>query len=240
MTVKRMLASIGAAALVLSVSGIATAEAQQRDRRRESAPRGGDQGRTQGDQGRSQNDRRAAPRAGAERSDDRRDRGNDQRTDNDRRDRPADRQVQGGERGGGDQRYGNRGPRVVVAPRPAYANRYGNNNARLSVFFGLGSGYRYGVPYYDRVYGYSGPTYVGVRRYYGDVRLQVNPRNAEVFVDGYYAGIVDDFDGVFQRLTLTVGRHEISIELPGLEPQVYWVNVDPTRTINVRTDLYQR
>ena len=41
-----------------------------------------------------------------------------------------------------------------------------------------------------------------VRIYYGDVRLMVRPRDAAVYVDGYYAGVVDDFDGVFQRLTL--------------------------------------
>jgi hypothetical protein len=81
------------------------------------------------------------------------------------------------------------------------------------------------------------PVY-GARIYYGDVRLQVRPRDAAVFVDGYYAGIVDDFDGIFQRLTLAVGPHEIEIEGPGLEPQVFNVLVDPSRTIDVRADLY--
>jgi hypothetical protein len=41
------------------------------------------------------------------------------------------------------------------------------------------------------------------------VRLQVSPREAEGFVDGYYAGIVDDFDGFFQRLNLRPGPHKI-------------------------------
>jgi hypothetical protein len=43
----------------------------------------------------------------------------------------------------------------------------------------------------------------------GSVRLQVVPQDAEVFVDCYYAGIVDDFDGFFQRLNLRPGAHEI-------------------------------
>lgn len=43
----------------------------------------------------------------------------------------------------------------------------------------------------------------------GGLRLQVSPRDTEVFVDGYYAGIVDDFDGFFQRLHLQPGAHEI-------------------------------
>ncbi len=36
-----------------------------------------------------------------------------------------------------------------------------------------------------------------------------------MFVDGYYAGIVDDFDGTFQRLRVTPGQHEIELYLDG-------------------------
>ena len=46
------------------------------------------------------------------------------------------------------------------------------------------------------------------------VRLQVTPRDASVFVDGFAAGIVDDYDGVFQRLRLVPGPHEIAIHHP--------------------------
>jgi hypothetical protein len=49
------------------------------------------------------------------------------------------------------------------------------------------------------------------------VRLQVTPREAQVFVDGYYAGIVDEFDGVFQRLRLRPGGHEVTVFLEGFE-----------------------
>jgi len=48
-----------------------------------------------------------------------------------------------------------------------------------------------------------------------DVRLQVKPENAEVYVDGLYAGRVDDFDGFFQRLHLPEGDHEIQLYLDG-------------------------
>src|SRR5688572_7861633 len=47
------------------------------------------------------------------------------------------------------------------------------------------------------------------------VRLQVTPREAQVFVDGFAAGVVDDYDGVFQRLRLIPGPHEIVIYHPG-------------------------
>jgi hypothetical protein len=47
------------------------------------------------------------------------------------------------------------------------------------------------------------------------IRVQVTPRQAQVFVDGYYAGIADEFDGVFQRLRLPPGGHTISLYLEG-------------------------
>ena len=45
----------------------------------------------------------------------------------------------------------------------------------------------------------------------GSARIQVTPRDAEVYVDGYLAGIVDDFDGFMQRLRLPPGEHEIEL-----------------------------
>jgi hypothetical protein len=48
-----------------------------------------------------------------------------------------------------------------------------------------------------------------------DLRIQVTPRQAEVYLDGYLMGIVDDFDGVFQRLHVPLGEHEITIYLDG-------------------------
>jgi hypothetical protein len=46
-------------------------------------------------------------------------------------------------------------------------------------------------------------------------RVQVTPREAEVYVDGYFAGIVDDFDGFAQRLHVPPGEHEIQLYLEG-------------------------
>jgi hypothetical protein len=138
-----------------------------------------------------------------------------------------------GYRSDGYRYYGT--PRII---RPAPRHYYGPGG-RLSVYFGLGSGYLYGSPYSGRVYGYVAPRSYGARIYYGDIRLQVQPRDAAVYVDGYYAGIVDDFDGVFQRLTLEVGPHQIELEAPGLEPQTFDIYVDPARTVNIRSDLFR-
>jgi hypothetical protein len=48
-----------------------------------------------------------------------------------------------------------------------------------------------------------------------DLRLVVTPRQAMVYIDGYLAGTVDEFDGVFQRLHVTPGEHELTLHLPG-------------------------
>ena len=49
-----------------------------------------------------------------------------------------------------------------------------------------------------------------------DIRVDVKPKEAAVYVDGYfYAGIVDDFDGFFQRLTVSPGQHDLTIYLEG-------------------------
>ena len=103
----------------------------------------------------------------------------------------------------GDDRYRyNGGARLIVPVRPL--PHYYGSGGRFSVYFGLGSGYLFGSPYAGRVYGYVGPHTYGARIYYGDVRLMVRPRDAAVYVDGYYAGVVDDFDGDTFRAVYTV------------------------------------
>ena len=69
-------------------------------------------------------------------------------------------------------------------------------------------------PFFYRQYPYP---YYGARYDQGAVRLEVKPETTEVYVDGYYAGVVDSFDGIFQRLRLPAGKHEITLYLDGHE-----------------------
>lgn len=71
----------------------------------------------------------------------------------------------------------------------------------------------------------------------GGVRLKVNARDAEVYVDGYYAGIVDDFDGIWQQLRLDDGGYRIEIKKPGFETLTFDVRVQPGRTITYRGEM---
>jgi len=71
--------------------------------------------------------------------------------------------------------------------------------------------YFFPYPYYaPYAYGFGIPDVLT-----SSVRLDVTPRTAAVYVDGYAAGKVDDYDGIFQRLRLRPGNHEIVLFLAG-------------------------
>jgi PEGA domain len=52
----------------------------------------------------------------------------------------------------------------------------------------------------------------------GGLRLQIRPASAAVYVDGRYAGRVNEFDGNSERLVLTPGSHSVIVRAPGYEP----------------------
>ncbi len=99
-------------------------------------------------------------------------------------------------------------------------------------YLGFGQWYPYPYPVFGFPPGGPLPDHVV------SVRLQVSPRAALVFVDGYAAGSVDDYDGVFQRLRLIPGPHEIVIYHAGhrtLRQNVYY-NPGSTHTIRHTLD----
>jgi hypothetical protein len=59
------------------------------------------------------------------------------------------------------------------------------------------------------------------------IRLEVKPKNAEVYIDGYYAGVVDDFNGFFQRLRIPPGEHDLTVYLEGYRTIHQHVNLSP-------------
>src|SRR5262245_38850730 len=66
------------------------------------------------------------------------------------------------------------------------------------------------------------------------VRFDVKPREAAVYVDGYYAGVVDDYDGVFQRLYTAPGGHEVTLYLEGYRTYSEHVYLAPDTTFKFR------
>ncbi|MCC7417447.1 MAG: PEGA domain-containing protein [Acidobacteria bacterium] len=175
-----------------------------------------------------------------------RDSGSEQSTPSaDRGGRSAERNgartPQGGDQPGSRDRNG----RPVVGeavPRTTPPPRQPDTTTVILPGYGYG-GYGYGGYGYGG-YGYGGYGYGGYydpygpgRRYRspwfydeGQLRLKVKPTWAEVYIDGYYAGVVDEFDGFFQRLRLDAGPHQIEIRAGGYETLTLDVRIDPGRT----------
>ena len=94
--------------------------------------------------------------------------------------------------------------------------------------WGFGLSFGWGYPYYGYGYPYYSGYYPGYYQYpyypyypypyyqnWSDLRIQVTPRDAEVYLDGYLVGTVDDYDGTFQRLHVPYGEHQISVFFEG-------------------------
>lgn len=121
------------------------------------------------------------------------------------------------------QRRGARGirhvPGRVVVMRAYYAPLFYD-----PWFNPYGSGYGWYPPYaYGQAYEPG-----------ASLRVQAEPRETEVFVDGYYAGSVDDFDGFFQRLHLESGEHEVTLYLAGHRTARQSVYLQPGRMFRIR------
>src|SRR5947207_10008040 len=128
-----------------------------------------------------------------------------------------------------------RGGRVVVAPRVVVGGGF-YSPYYYDPFWDPWYGYSYAYQYPWGPYGY--PPYRGYRMDAGaSLRLEVKPKEAEVYVDGYYAGIVDDFDGTFQRLSVTPGEHEIELFLDGYRTVHQKLYVTPRKTLNVKYSM---
>jgi hypothetical protein len=112
-----------------------------------------------------------------------------------------------------------RGGRPGPVHGPVYGPGYGGAHFGLGFYYGPYFGpYFYSPWYYSSFWWY--PPYAYPYPYYfgavgANLRVQVQPKNAEVYVDGHLAGIVDEFDGMFQNLVVEPGTHEITIYLDG-------------------------
>ena len=118
---------------------------------------------------------------------------------------------------------------IDIIPYRAYSYR---PSWSIGVYYGIDGSYPYGYTprgYYDPIPG----------RYYGGVRITGAPRDAQVFADGYFVGIVDDFDGIFQHMNLEAGPHHIEIQEADSEPIAFDVDVRPGQTITFRADMYR-
>ncbi len=128
------------------------------------------------------------------------------------------------------------GGTTVVIPNGYYGGFYPWGWAGLG-FGGYYAGY-YGSydPWIDGG-GYYGQPYTTSGYDDGLLRLKVKPRDGMVYVDGAFAGVVDDFDGIFQHLHIEAGAHHIEIRADGYEPLEINVQIQRGRTVTYSGDL---
>ena len=69
------------------------------------------------------------------------------------------------------------------------------------------------------------------------LQLQVTPRETEVFIDGYFAGRVDDFDGRFQRLHIQPGEHDLTLYLDGHRKVTQTILIRPRSSFRIRYEM---
>ena len=129
----------------------------------------------------------------------------------------------------------------LLWPTSGFAQYHGGHgHARVAVGVGFGPYYYppyfYGSFWYPYGYPYGWyPPYYGYASYpESSLRLQVEPKETEVFIDGYWAGTVDDFDGFFQRLHLEPGENELELYLAGHRSAKQKVYLQPNATFRVK------
>jgi hypothetical protein len=118
--------------------------------------------------------------------------------------------------------------------------------------YGYGLGYLYFDPFWYGGYGFGDPGYGGYGGYggggggytssqsysdSGSLRLKINPRSAQVYVDGYFVGVVDSFDGAFQKLGLEGGGHRVELKADGYQPLEFEVLITPGETVTYKGEM---
>ena len=112
--------------------------------------------------------------------------------------------------------------------------------------YGLGYGMYSGFypnydPWYDPYDYGAGYSSYSRNLYYsreqGALKLKVKPKSAKVYVDGYFVGAVDDFDGAFQKLPLNGGQHKVEIRADGYATAEFDVLITPGQTVTFAGEL---
>jgi hypothetical protein len=119
---------------------------------------------------------------------------------------------------------------VLLVPAAAQAARFG-------VFVGPAFGWGWYGPYWGPYwgpypyYGYYGGYYYGPAT--GAVKFDTSVKNAEVYINGAYAGTV----GKVKTLHLRPGSYNIELRAPGYMRYAEKIYVAPGKTLHMKPDL---
>ena len=65
----------------------------------------------------------------------------------------------------------------------------------------------------------------------GGVSFDIRPASAQVYVDGTFAGLIEDFDGASEPLLLAPGTHYVEIRLAGYRTATFDMTIAPGEVI---------
>lgn len=80
-------------------------------------------------------------------------------------------------------------------------------------------------------------TRVQLPRVTAEIKLDVNPNRAAVFVDGVFVGHVAEFTGIGKALLVAPGKRKIRISLPGYQTFENDIELVANQKSTVKTDL---
>lgn len=167
----------------------------------------------------------------------------------------GDRSSRGGYRDGsrGNDHHRDRNWDGRHHPRERYDGHRRYRHYRPGGYWGYGYGnYPWGINGYP--YGYWGrcrwcwwyplgaTVYVesdvdGYRSDSGALDLDLNPERAQIYVDGRFVGVADDFDGFPAFLWLEEGTYDVVFYLPGYRTLARQYTIRPGVVIDVEDDL---
>jgi PEGA domain len=70
-----------------------------------------------------------------------------------------------------------------------------------------------------------------------EVKLEVTPNRAAIFVDEAYVGTPKDFGGLGRAMVIAPGKHHVRIALAGYQDFTTEINLRPKQKITIKTDL---
>jgi hypothetical protein len=71
----------------------------------------------------------------------------------------------------------------------------------------------------------------------GGLVLQTIPDMAQVFVDGYYVGLAEEFGLRGRAMDVSAGSHRIELRAPGYEQLAFSVIIEPNDIVRYRGDM---
>jgi hypothetical protein len=72
-----------------------------------------------------------------------------------------------------------------------------------------------------------------------EVKLNVKPGRAAVFLDDYYVGHVGEFSGVGRAMLVSPGKHRIKVALPGYKTFETSIDLLPNQKFTLQTELME-